>query len=771
MKSLRKHLVLPLLWLWPLACVNAAETPLRSLRVDLPGQEQNLIRTSWPGIVCWFLTATDFAQDGFKQFVDLHETHSGYALLTTSIRHNVEVTQPAVHDQIERAAEYACAHGMQVVMDLDVRLARQAFMQRHPNEMQEIVRLRELTLRPEADASIEIPAITLADHYTSTQRGVRPYETLAARLLRAYSYVSGPRGIEPDTVQDITRRCRITRSDTDGLEVTIRGHATDQIRAACVLAAFTLFTPDVFAPHLIAFERGILRQYADAPLAGACKDEWGFPGRFNPRLDDFWFSTAMAREYKRRRPGRDLARDLLLMFKPHAGLVPERAAAINHYMEMSWQRNAQVETAFYKSIKQVFGPHAMVATHPTWFPDPATKEEVFKNGLHWWAARRDLAQTDETTPFCARTALAKKWHSPIWVNMYYDGKLDSYREDLWRHALGGGRINFHPVWPPSADSPTNRLTTSMLGDRLLAADCRVRLLNFISTAPIDCPVAVVFGHPAALNWAGPGLADVGMSVADALWAAGYYADLIPSSEIAAGHLKLAEDGALQYGPQRYAAMVLYQPEFERPAVARFFRQAAAAGRTALFRVGDWTLDFEGKPFAAAAELPPQMKTLPAAEAAQESIAAVRSKGLTPQTTCTPRRLQFTGSMMPKPSGECHLLDGTVILASGEQDVMGDPIRKTMLLSGRHLTFDAIGIAAARHDRSGRLEALAAGGLKKFESPDLTLELPERADLALWRNSQGQWQGVLQGYTGPLPARLTQLTTNWTRLRVPAPMDR
>ena len=135
-----------LLWLLPLAALQAAEAPLRSLRVELSGQEHNLIRSSWPGIGCWFLTAPDFEPDGFKHFIDLHEKHSGYELLTTSIRHNVEVTQPGVHDQIKRAAEYARAHGMHVVMDLDVRLARQAFRQQYPGEMQEIVRLREVDL-------------------------------------------------------------------------------------------------------------------------------------------------------------------------------------------------------------------------------------------------------------------------------------------------------------------------------------------------------------------------------------------------------------------------------------------------------------------------------------------------------------------------------------------------------------------------------------------------------------------------------------------------
>ena len=90
-----------------LVTANADEAGVRSLRVELPAQEHNVIKTSWPGIGCWFLTAPDFEPDGFKRFIDLHEKHSGYELLTTSIRHHVEVTQPAVHDQIKRAAEYA----------------------------------------------------------------------------------------------------------------------------------------------------------------------------------------------------------------------------------------------------------------------------------------------------------------------------------------------------------------------------------------------------------------------------------------------------------------------------------------------------------------------------------------------------------------------------------------------------------------------------------------------------------------------------------------
>ncbi len=734
----------------------------------MPGQEHNAIKTSWPGIGCWFLTARDFEGDGYRRFVDLHEKHSGYELLTTSIRHHVEVTQPAVHDQIQRAVEYARAHGMNVVMDLDVRLARQTFQQRYPEEMQEIVRLREVALSPGGRATLQVPAITLADHYTPTALGVRAYETIGARLLRAYSYATNAGGIDPGSVRDITGRCRVSQADTNGLGVEIRGEAADAGRTACVLAAFTLFTPDVFAPHLIEFERSVLRQYADVALAGACKDEWGFPGRSPPRLDDFYYSAAMARAYRRRRPGRDLGCDLLLLFRAHTSWEAARAAAINHYMEMNWQRNAEVENAYFRSIKQVFGPHAMSATHPTWYPDPATREEVFKNGLHWWASRRDLAQTDETTPFGARTALAKKWRSPIWVNMYYAPRLESYHEDLWRHVLGGGRINFHPVYPYSNDVGPDHLTTSLLADRVLAADARVRLLNYISTAPVDCPVAVVFGHPSALNWAGSGLADVGMAAVNRFWAEGHYADLIPTSEIAAGHLKLAKDGSVQYGPQRYAAVVLYHPEFERPTVARFFRKAARANQTALFRVGPWTRDFEGKAFAATSILPAQMEALEAEAAVRAALDVLRARGIAPQTPGTPRQLIFPGSVMPKASGACRLLDGTVILASGEHDVMGDPIRQTVRVQGEDVAFDAVGIAAVRLDRRGRVEAMAAGGLQRLVSRSLALDLPERADLALWRDARGQWRGVLHGGAWAIPTELTRLTTNWVRLRVPEP---
>ena len=302
---------------------------------------------------------------------------------------------------------------------------------------------------------------------------------------------------------------------------------------------------------------------------------------------------------------------------------------------------------------------------------------------------------------------------------------------------------------------------------MLRANGRVTLLNYISTMPVDRPVAVVFGHPSFLNWAGKDFAQAGVDLCDKLWAEGYYTDLIPSSEITNGSLTIGEDGRIQYGPQRYAAVVLYHPEGERPEIAEFFRQAGQQGKTALWRVGDWTIDFEGKPFRAEAALPPQFESGDASTCARGVIARLKAIGSEPQTTCTMQtQFGFPASMMPKPTGRCRLLDGTVILASGEKDVMGDPIQTTLCVQGHDVTFDAIGVAAVRLDALGKVQAMAAGGLKLFRGGDMAIELADRTDVALWRDAKRQWRGILLGHEGPMPGPLARITDHWDRLRMP-----
>ena len=79
------------------------------------------------------------------------------------------------------------------------------------------------------------------------------------------------------------------------------------------------------------------------------------------------------------------------------------------------------------------------------------------------------------------------------------------------------------------------------------------------------------------------------------------------------------------------------------------------------------------------------------------------------------------------------------------------------------------MAAVRLDKDGKLEALAAGGLKRFAVGKTTIELPQRIDVALWKDEKGVWQGVLQDYAGDVPKDLAALCKHWTRLQVPEPL--
>ena len=78
----------------------------------------------------------------------------------------------------------------------------------------------------------------------------------------------------------------------------------------------------------------------------------------------------------------------------------------------------------------------------------------------------------------------------------------------------------------------------------------------------------------------------------------------------------------------------------------------------------------------------------------------------------------------------------------------------------------MGVAAVRLDKNGRVEALAAGGLKGFKVRDFEIYLDKRADVALWTDKKGNWRGVLQGWNGAVPAALLAITTDWIHLDVP-----
>jgi hypothetical protein len=741
-----------------------AQIKYRSIKSAIEGDSitNQMSDKVMPVIGVWVWGDGDLKPDGFKKAIDMAAMNSPFNLLVPFLRFpEKEVMDEEVYRQVKLAANYAVKKGVGLVPDLDVRSARRAFMKKYPGEQQEMLRLKEIALTGDK-RKITISAIKdLNDHYSGGQ--IPKYNPLESSLLRVYAYMKTPDGIDPTSIIDITQQTCVTGSTVDSLMITIPA-AVEGATHACAMASFSLFYPDVFAPHLMQFQREILDKYADLPLSGACKDEWGFPPYY-PRFysegySDFWYSPHRAKAYSEITGGRELLSDCLLMAFPMKGKTTERETAINYFREMSFQRNSELECHFYKAVKSVFGDDAAVTVHSTWWPYP-DQQEFRKNGLDWWASKRDWAQTDETVPIGVRTSLSKKWNSPVWYNMYYTARL---HDQVWGSALGGGRINY--------------LGFQSLFDRdIMRAETRIRLLNYISNSPLDCPVAVIFGHASAMNWAGDGFDDVGMSLVDSLWHAGYPADLIPSSEIENGSLRTDDNGNIVYGPQKYSAAVLFQPEYEKESTSLFFKKAAK-GSTSLFRIGDWTRFFNGNKVNEEHLLPKEMELVSDVSTAfQKIVDQLEERKIITQTPATAvldtsyyklRGYHHT-SFFPPNSGVSKLIDGTHLFIAGTNRVSGDPIRKDTLINNHHVSVDAIGVVGIRFDKAGKLDALAASDLRYFEGGGLVIALDNPIDVALWKDQKGKWAGVIQAdKKGEIPDELAKITDQWRWLKLPVP---
>lgn len=716
-----------------------------------------------PVIGVWVWGQREMLPDGYKYQLDLAGSNSPFNLIIPFLRFpDNEVVSPEVHNQVKLAAEYAVQHKMVLAADLDVRAARRAFMNKYPGELQQMLRIREEAIGMKDSADVVIPSLDLNDHYSGGN--ITHHIPLSGSFLRAYSYKNTGDGIEKQTLEDISGKCRVLLESKDSVLIRIPTSA-ERIGGKtqiCVMVSFTHLYPDIFAPHLMEFQEDIIRQYADVKLAGVCKDEWGFPPYyprfFRSGFTDYWYSPHRAKAYAQRMNGRELLADCLLMALRFKGCDSERQMVVNHFMDMSRVRNTELEENYYHTVKEVFGPDAAVTVHSTWWPYP-DRCEFKKNGLDWWTTKRDWAQTDEVAPYAVRTALCKKWGSPFWYNMYYKADL---AEQVWSSVLGGGRIDylsFQTLYKPE----------------IMQAENRIRLLNYIADSPLDCPVAVIFGHACAMNWAGPHYDDVGMALADSLWHAGYPADLIPTSEIENGSLRIDEEGYITYGKQRYAAVVLYHPEFCGKPVADFFSKAGN-GKTALFRIGDWTKDFEAQPVNVADLLPASIRTAETvANTWVKLTEELKKRNILIQTPATGvidnkyfGLRDFThASFAPPTTGFCRLIDGTYIRVAGTENVGGDPINADFEINNQKVTIDALGVFAVRLDEQGKLNALVAGGLKYFKVGDFQISLEKRNDIVLWMDPNGLWQGVYQG-SDPVPDCMMEITRNWTRIETPVP---
>ncbi|MBQ9873935.1 MAG: hypothetical protein IJM30_05695 [Thermoguttaceae bacterium] len=727
--------------------------------------------------------------DEYKHLVDAVAPYGAFDVLTITLRSNFSLVDNAkAVETTRKAVEYARdKYGIKSILDIDLRIARHDFERERPDLAQERLYFQERELS-EGATETGFLAPNLTDHYT----GNAPYFVRGGRVVKAWAYNKTESGdIDPASIVDVTdfakwnRDQYVAKSAPDAAPdaTTInefsatfeRSELPSQRSFVTCAVAFRYSYPDLFADETLELERKLYEQFGSVPAYGVAKDEWGFPPHFdrNDNLDDFWYSERMRQAYAAKFPNRDLVDDLFLAFRPRVGSTEERIESIDRFRRLCSDRVVEYEFQNYELTKKLWGDDAFVGVHCTWYPWPNVLE-MRKNGIMWWKAPRDFAQTDEYAPFSARNGMAKGTDS-LWINMFYARQVPEYIWEHWTAAASGGRVHIHNIYPRDENSPKNEIDPRLLP---IVADGgvakirqKIRMLNLLSNAPIDSPVAVVFGRYGAANPLLPEYKTIGCDICDRFAVEGVPADLIPVDEIRSSSrdgrpLWSVEDGFLRYGRQKYRAIIMNgESSVERDDFdsLRSLADSSGSGKTKIFSL----------PATATAEEKDAL--------VKEIVGSLKESGFAPRTPWVADSYEFDNDAerASRPPRKCvsRFLDGTILWTAAEESDFGDPIvldSERLELDGKGTTPEisvrANGVFATRFNEAGELTGVVASELKSFRVGEFGVELSDEEigddpiDVALWKDDRGEWRGVFQRGANDAPEGLAKLVSNLRYLK-------
>ena len=715
--------------LWAPSCEGAAPRLLKRLPVEVLPENafDSLGNAHFDDPAC---------ADVETEKLGIYETNATFNVVTLTLRCKPDLNDPRTKAKVADYVREAHAHGIRVMMDVDPRIARHAFLAAHPDECERVVHV--VRVRPDKDGRATASAARteqLNDHMS--WGSAKAYDATSASLLGGWAVRAdgSKRRVQPFVTEATANRCA----------AECAGFAADEDFVA--LFEFRLHSIDVFSPLLLPYTRELMEAYRALGVDGAMKDEWGHPPSysFDPLFERnvaHWYSPHYAEAYAQATGGRVLADDLVEM--TFGG--PGAEAMVDAYNRVNLERNVAIERHHYFTVKELFGDDTYVTKHSTWWGS-LSWPEFRHDGLDWWQAKRDWAQTDETTAVPVMLSLAKKFGKG-WLNEGYQNAPEKYAVKLWQYALAGGRMVYHGVFPQKGPryetlSPRARILagkTDILRENAAVAQSRIRLANVLSDSVADSPVAFVFGHMNLMNWLKKDTyADWGADKVAALTSAGWLTDAYPSSELK--NFAVDSAGWLKMGVQKYRALVLYHPD-EADAQALGRRLASLSLKTRVFTVAkeDGMEDIIGY---------------------LEQCGAGRQPAV-----CTGG--QWDMSQYPKGDGTLRLVDGTRERFKGVDSSAGDPIAGALDVDGVKVAYRAVGFFGARA-KDGQVEAFGGAQVTEVDLPGLTLRLPSPEDFVLRRDGQG-WAGVLQrvDVTRPVPAELLAVTPRWTLLKAPDP---
>lgn len=503
---------------------------------------------------------------------------------------------------VEDAVAYTHELKKKFVFEIDVRPVRTVFTQKYPEGNTALMLQDEVEIDNEGKACLTLPISDCHDQFGK-------FDPIAVDLFRIYALdKTGAFEYAAGSAKDITASAKI-ETRCGAANVTINANGCEN-KTAVVMVNVWYDLPDSASDFTIKFFDEVFDYYKDIPLDGAAIDEWGYIAHpnydFKQSYKKPWYSKAIAKQI-----GNSFNMEAGLFYLQlcyaQQGNEACRIKCINHYHELIRNNTLKIENYYYKKVKETFGKDAFVGVHPTWYAirEVDNSPEIYKNGINWWDVPRDYGFTDEIMLLPVRSALAHKWKSNVWYNMWYGegtGDKQTFAREIWQNARYGGRV-ITLGYEVLMEKSCAKLFAQGDLEYVDAMERKIRMLNAFQTSPLDCRVLVVMGIPASCNWlecTTPG-GDLdnynsdfveSFTVARDIWNAGWNCDLVASYEIDDEDLKFNGDGKPVYGSQVYDCVVFAFPQYAKRTTIDFLKAACSKNVKSIV-IGKCDYNFDG----------------------------------------------------------------------------------------------------------------------------------------------------------------------------------
>ena len=505
---------------------------------------------------------------------------------------------------IKKCADILDNAGRKLLLDIDVRNEGVEFSEKYPDNMGYFTRFVEFTLDEEGNGFVDIPNLRVGKVGRGNDAPPPKYILNAW----AFSLIGGKPVYKPDSLVNLKAAAELIPVDDSVTRYSVSAGKENAGKSCLIYPAINHAIPDPFSPNLYTFFSGMFELVKDYKISGAATDEWGFELALRNEGDLYYtehfpYSPHMTVDYEER-TGRKMEDDLIhFLYAPEAN-VGLTTQAVSAYLEVLRAKMKENNDWFYEKSKETFGKDTFIGVHPTFWGDQTDfYVDVVLNGLDWWEVKRDYAQTDEWVLMPIRLALAHKWGGNVWYSMWYSGNTnikETYFEETWRNARFGGRT--HYLGYECIEEPgVYGMSGQGILEEMNEMEGEIMKINDFQASQPDSRLLIVFGiesvscwnlcDPDSRRWVRNGGTLHGLlEYVKDIFEYGYLCDMIPTSEISNGSLKLVDNRPV-YGTQSYDAIVLVSPNGMDKCVLEFFNNYKSenliiAGECEIFSNGE-----------------------------------------------------------------------------------------------------------------------------------------------------------------------------------------